>query len=79
MPITSYDLQRRVARFRDQRWLLDAVIKLIGPEWDQNRLHYLSAPMSPDYRAPVLGLQALVKRFDDIAPQFAAVARRFEL
>ena len=79
MPITSYDLQRRAARFRDQRWLLDAVIKLIGPEWDQNRLHYLSAPMTPDYRAPVLGLQALVSRFDDIAPQFAAVARRFEL
>ena len=79
MPITSHDSQRRVPRFREQRWLLDAVIKLAGPEWDQNRLHYLSAPMSPDYKGPVLALQALVKRFDDIAPMFAAVARRFEL
>ena len=79
MSITSHDSQRQVSRFRDQRWLLDAVIKLVGPEWDQNRLHYLSAPLSPDYRAPVLGLQTLVKRFDDIAPMFAAVARRFEL
>ncbi len=79
MPITSHDSQRRVPRFREQRWLLDAVIKLVGPEWDQNRLHYLSAPMSPDYKGPVLALQALVKRFDDIAPMFAAVARRFEL
>ena len=79
MPITPYDLQRRVSRFRDQRWLLDAVIKLIGPEFDQSRLQYLSAPMSPDYKGPVMGLQALVKRWDDIAPEFAALARRFEL
>jgi len=79
MPITPYTLQRRVARFRDQRWLLDAVIKLVGPEFDQSRLQYLSAPMSPDHKGPVMGLQALVKRWDDIAPEFAAVARRFEL
>ena len=79
MPTLSHDSQRRETRFREQRWLLDAVIKHTGPEWDQNRLHYLSAPLSPDYKAPVLGLQATVKRFDDIAPQFAAVARRFEL
>ena len=78
MPITPYDLQRRVSRFRDQRWLLDAVIKLIGPEFDQSRLQYLSAPMSPDYKGPVMCLQALVKRWDDIAPEFAALARRFE-
>ena len=79
MPITPYTLQRRVARFRDQRWLLDVIIKLIGPEFDQSRLHYLSAPMSPDFQGPIMGLQTLVKRWDDIAPEFAAVARRFEL
>ncbi len=79
MPIVSYDLQRRVDRFRDQRWLLDAVIRLIGPEFDQSRLHYLGAPMSPDHAGAVMGLQALVKRWDDIAPEFAKLARRFEL
>ena len=71
MPTLSHDLQRRETRFREQRWLLDAVIKMVGPEWDQNRLHYLSAPLCPDYKGPVLALQTLVKRFDDIAPQFA--------
>ncbi len=35
--------------------------------------------MGPDYKGPVMGLQALIKRWDDIAPEFAAVARRFEL
>ncbi len=79
MPSVPYTLQRRVGRFRDQRWLLDAVIKLVGPEFDQSRLQYLSAPLSPDHRGPVMGLQALVKRWDDIAPEFAGVARRFEV
>ena len=36
MPTLSHDFQRREDRFREQRWLLDAVIKMVGPEWDQN-------------------------------------------
>ena len=79
MPSVSHALQGRVTRFRDQRWLLDAVVKLIGPEFDQSRLHYLAAPMSPDHQGAVMGLQALVQRWDDIAPEFAKLARRFEL
>ena len=47
MPITPYDLQGRVPRFRDQHWLLDAVIKLIGPEFDQSRLHYSKRAYEP--------------------------------
>lgn len=79
MPITPYDLQRRVTRFKDQRWLLDSVIKLIGPEFDQSRLHYLGGPMGPDFQGPVLGLQNLIKRWDDISREFSGLARRFEL
>ena len=79
MPSVSFEIQRRVGRFKDQRWLLDAIIKLIGPEWDQGRLIYLSAPVSPNHRGPILGLKSLVKKWDDIAPEFTKVARRFEL
>ena len=79
MPTTSYDLQRRVPRFRDQRWLLDAVVNLLGPEFDQSRLHYLSGPMSPDFQGPVMGLQHLVHRWEDISREFSGLARRFEL
>jgi alpha-beta hydrolase superfamily lysophospholipase len=79
MPSVPFTQQRRVGRFRDQRWLLDAVIKLIGPEFDQSRLQYLSAPLSPDHKGQVMALQNLVKRWDDIAPEFAGVARRFEI
>lgn len=79
MPSVPYTTQRRVARFRDQRWLLDAVIQVIGPEFDQSRLQYYSAPMSPDHRGPVLGLKGLIKRWDDMAREFSRLARRYEV
>ena len=79
MPTVPFDLQKFESRFRDQRWLLDVVIKVLGPEFDQSRLQYLSAPMTPDYKGAVMGLQNLIKRWDDIAPEFAGLARRFEV
>ncbi len=79
MPTTPYTLQRRVERFRDQRWLLDKVIELVGPEFDQSRLQYYSAPMSPDHRGPVMGLNSLIHRWEDLAREFSALARRYEL
>ena len=50
MPNVPFTTQRRVGRFRDQRWLIDRVIEVIGPEFDQARLQYWSAPMSADLR-----------------------------
>ncbi len=58
MPIVPVAVQQRSTRFADQRWLLDAVIKLIGPEWDQSRLLYMSAPCSPDTQSTIMGLHA---------------------
>ncbi len=79
MPTTPYTLQRRVDRFRDQRWLIDKVIETVGPEFDQSRLQYYSAPMSPDHRGPVMGLKAAIHRWDDLTREFARPARRYEL
>ena len=55
------------------------VIEMIGPEFDQSRLHYLSAPMSAEFQGPVMGLQAHVKRWMTSHPNFQRPARRFEL
>ena len=79
MPSTPYTLQRRVDRFKDQRWLLDKVIQTVGPEFDQPRLQYYAAPMGADYRGPVMGLTALIHRWDDMPREFARLARRYEL
>lgn len=79
MPSVPFTQQKRVERFRDQRWLIDKVIELAGPEFDQSRLQYYSAPMSADHRGPVMGLKALIHRWDDLAREFARLARRYEL
>lgn len=78
MPTVPYDIQRKSPRFARQRWLLDSMIRTIGPEWDQGRLHYYSAPCGPDYTAPIMSLTKTIKKFDDMAPQMAATARHFE-
>lgn len=79
MPSVPFTTQTRVARFRDQRWLIDKIVELAGPEFDQSRLHYYSAPMSPDLAGAVMGLAGQIKRWDDMTREFARTARRFEL
>jgi hypothetical protein len=62
---------RRVHRFAEQRWLLDAVIQTLGLEWDQGRIGYSMAPCGilaePDFGQ----VRSRVKKFDDIAREFA--------
>jgi dienelactone hydrolase len=79
VPINPADVLARDPRFVDQRWLLDAVIRLIGPDWDQGRLEYYSAPCSPDHRAPFLALRGTITKFDDFSREFVKIARHFEL
>ena len=45
MSIATVD--RRMKRWQEQRWILDAVIRTVGVEWDQGRLGYMSAPGGP--------------------------------
>jgi dienelactone hydrolase len=79
MPMNPFAVQQRSQRFADQRWLLDQVIRLGGPEWDQGRLHYLSAPVLADNRDAILGLARSIRKFDDFAREMTKLARHFEL
>jgi len=56
MPTTPHTLERRIDGFRDQRRLSHKVIETVGSEFDQLRLQYYSAPMSPDHLGPVWAL-----------------------
>ena len=38
------NVDTRMKRWMGQRWLLDAVIRTVGLEWDQARLAYMAAP-----------------------------------
>jgi fermentation-respiration switch protein FrsA (DUF1100 family) len=68
--------ERRLARWQDQRWLLDAVIAALGPEWDQGRLGGLAS--IPNGAADAAGLRARIHKFNDISREFARAAVRRE-
>ena len=72
MTSLSPQATRRVRRFAEQRWLLDAVIQSLGLEWDQGRIGYSVAPCGvlalPDFER----VRSRVNKFDDIAREFAA-------
>jgi len=38
----------RMKRWQEQRWLLDVIVKVVGPEFDQGRLTYLTEPVGMD-------------------------------
>jgi cephalosporin-C deacetylase-like acetyl esterase len=78
MPVNPHALGQRDPRFADQRWLLDLAIELLGPEWDQDRLHYLSAPVSADHKGAILGLQGSIRKLDDFTREMVRLARHFE-
>ena len=75
-PSMTPNVERRLARWQDQRWLLDAVINTIGPEWDQGRLGGLQG--IPNGAGDAAGLRARIHKFNDISREFARAAVRRE-
>ncbi len=64
----------RMQRWQAQRWLLDAVVRTVGIEWDQGRVAYTLGPCGPDATPDFNGVRARVRKFDDIAREYARAA-----
>lgn len=79
MPTLPIDVIKQSPRMASQRWLLDAVIRLVGVEWDQDRLGYYAAACGHDSQLDFVGLRSSIKKYDDIAREFSKAARRREL
>src|SRR5665213_1084058 len=75
-PSMSPSVERKLLRWQDQRWLLDAVISTVGPEWDQGRLGGLMG--IPGGAADAAGLRARIHKFNDISREFTRAAVRHE-
>ncbi|MBC8082085.1 MAG: hypothetical protein H7Z21_02635, partial [Hymenobacter sp.] len=75
MPTLPVDIVRRSTRMASQKWLVDAIIQLIGVEWDQGREAYYAAVCGPDCQGDFVGLRKRIKKYDDIARETAAAAR----
>jgi len=71
-------MENRTKRWHEQRWLLDTVIKTIGPEWDQGRLGHKGSRGGPQGSAAFRRAGARMKKFDDIGPEFGREGQRRE-
>ena len=78
MPTMPLDVTRRVKRFSEQRWLLDTIISLMGPDWDQGRLGYMAGACGHDSQGDFVGLRQLIKTFNDMTRELMKAARRRE-
>lgn len=76
MPDFDATVDRRMKRWQEQRWLLDAVIRTVGVEWDQGRIAYTLGPCGPAATADFLGVRSRVQKFADISKAFARAADR---
>jgi alpha-beta hydrolase superfamily lysophospholipase len=78
-PVMSADVEHRTKRWQEQRWLLDAVIQVIGPEWDEGRLNGQVVDLcGPDVISDVNGIRGRVRKFNDLTREFARAAVRRE-
>ncbi len=76
--MNSRKAETKMKRWQQQRWILDAVVKTVGIEWDQGRI---------GSKARVVGLESVgeyhavarrIQKFDDCHREFAIQAKRRE-
>ncbi len=76
--MASLYVERRITRWQQQRWVLDAVIRTVGVEWDQARIASKSKPGGEAAVSDFRVAARKIKKFDDFHREFAAAARKRE-
>jgi dipeptidyl aminopeptidase/acylaminoacyl peptidase len=71
-------MSAKTRRLREQRWLLDTVIRTVGIEWDQARIASKSRPLGAELEAEMRAVARRIRKFDDFHREFAAQARKRE-
>jgi pimeloyl-ACP methyl ester carboxylesterase len=76
--MASINVERRTSRWQEQRWILDAIIRTVGPEWDQGRIESRSKTGGPAAESDYKSAARRMRKFDDIHREFAAAAKKRE-
>ncbi len=77
--VMSPEVEHRTKRWQEQRWLLDKVVQLIGPEWDEARLNGQIIDLcGPDVIPDVEGIRSRVRKYNDMTRELARAAFRRE-
>ncbi len=76
MPSMSSEVERRVKRFSEQRWILDNIIDAVGVTWDQGDMDFALFPCGIGALGDFLRIEQNVKKYNDIAREYSAAAIR---
>lgn len=74
MPSMSKEVETRVRRFKEQRWILDNVIRTVGVTWDQGDMDYALFPSGIAALGDFLRVEKKIKKYHDIAREYSAAA-----
>lgn len=72
------ETERKMKRWREQRWLLDQVIQTRGLDWDQGRTGKILRNCGPGVEADMREIGRRVQKFTDIPREFSRAAERRE-
>jgi len=74
MPSMSNQVENKVKRFQEQRWILDNVIRTVGVTWNQGDVDFALFPCGILALGDFLRVERNVKKYNDIAREYAAAA-----
>ncbi|MGH7771829.1 MAG: alpha/beta hydrolase family protein [Candidatus Binatia bacterium] len=72
------ETERKMRRWREQRWLLDQVIQTRGLDWDQGRTGKVLRNCGPSVAGELQEIGRRVQKFMDIPREFSRAAQRRE-
>jgi dipeptidyl aminopeptidase/acylaminoacyl peptidase len=72
------ETERKMKRWREQRWLLDQAVKLSGIDWDQGRTGKILRNCGPSVEGEVREISRRVQKFTDIPREFSRAAEQRE-
>ena len=72
------ETERKMKRWREQRWILDQVIQTRGIDWDQARTGKIIRNCGPTVEKDLTEICGRIKKFVDIPREFSQAAARRE-
>jgi fermentation-respiration switch protein FrsA (DUF1100 family) len=71
----SRNREKVMRRWKEQRWILDNIVRTVGADWDQGRTNRVVNFCGPKALGDVNGIRQRIRRFADIGREFAKAAR----
>jgi dienelactone hydrolase len=72
------ETERKIKRWREQRWILDQIIQTRGIDWDQGRTGKILRNCGPGVQSDLQEITRRIQKFVDIPREFARGAARRE-